>query len=98
MPKSREHLKPVPVRMSARLLAKIREGAEHLSMSDQDTFRLSCEIGLAALAAVDHDVPEIIARFALEKTTPTKPNTVARVGFRGTRGAHQVVGGEEKPA
>ena len=69
-PKEPQHkTKPIPVRLSVDLLAKIEEAAQLLEMSSADVIRLAAKIGLADLARINYDISGLIS----EKLSQEKP-------------------------
>lgn len=74
MNQSEKLTKPYPVRLSPRILAQLKLAAERTqSVNESDVLRLAAEIGLAALAETDYDVPRLVARFMLGQHPAPSP-------------------------
>lgn len=58
---------PKPVRLTPEIEAGIARVQKKTKRSDQEIIRLAAEVGLAALAMLDDDIPGILAKFAIEK-------------------------------
>lgn len=86
----------IPLRLPNWLLEKIKTGMEVRGASQQEMIRLASEVGLAALAKVNYDIGEAVARMAMREShddeSPVVPVKPKEEIHQGSMHIHSKVG------